>query len=268
MIPNLTIIAIIFCILVCFGTPVALIIGFRVKKQMPLLPILIGALSFFVTVMVIESAFHSVILGLFPQIRKSVLLYTLYGASAAGVFEESARLLCFILIKKYSTKPQTVLTGISYGIGHGSFEAVVLVGLSMVSNLILALQINLMGIDTLTSLMPGTAVSALEQVYTALRDTPSLIFFYSGIERIAAIGAQIALSVIMYHAVNTPKRKLLYPLAILLHMILDVPAALYQVNSGISIDLTEILTFVLAALIVGCAVLITQKSEIRNQKSE
>jgi uncharacterized membrane protein YhfC len=258
MIPNLTIIFIIFSILVCFGVPVGLIIGFRVKKQMPLLPLLIGALSFLLTVLFIESAFHSIMLGFFPQIRTNVLLYTLYGASAAGVFEESARLLCFVLIKKFSKKPQTVMTGISYGIGHGCFEAFAIVGLTMVNNLIISLQINILGIDALKALMPGADAATINQVYSALGETPSIMFFYSGFERLAAIGAQIALSVIVYHAVFSPKRKLLYPLAIILHMILDVPAALYQVNAGLSIDLTELLTLILAAVIVVIAILINK----------
>ena len=56
-----------------------------------------------------------------------IKLYALYGGLAAGLFEETGRLLAF----RFILKPHTArITALSYGIGHGGIEAFWVMGLS------------------------------------------------------------------------------------------------------------------------------------------
>jgi uncharacterized membrane protein YhfC len=75
------------------------------------------------------------------------------------------------------------------------------------------------------------------------------------LERLSAIMAHIGLSVLVFAAARKRGRFFLFPVAILLHAVLDVPAALYQ-QGLLTILPLEIITFVLGALllIIGIAV--------------
>lgn len=99
---------------------------------------LTGAGTFVLFALVLEPILHNLVLRspAGASIQGNVLLYGLYGGLAAGLFEETGRLLAFRLVLQ---KSPARITALSYGIGHGGIEALLLVGLTMVSNLILGL---------------------------------------------------------------------------------------------------------------------------------
>ena len=67
-------------------------------------------------------------------IRGNIWLYALYGGLMAGLFEETGRYLAFsFALKKYRAKNVNALM---YGAGHGGFEAIVIVGLTMINNIV------------------------------------------------------------------------------------------------------------------------------------
>jgi uncharacterized membrane protein YhfC len=81
--------------------------------------------------------------------------------------------------------------------------------------------------------------------------TPPWMFLMGGIERLIAVPAQLAFSVIMFYAVFGKRKIWLYPVAIVAHMITDIPAMLYQTGFITNIAIVESLTaFVAAAVIV------------------
>ena len=71
----------------------------------------------------------------------------------------------------------------------------------------------------------------------------------SPVERLAAITAQIGLSVIVWFAVTGKKKVYLYPVAILLHAVLDAVAVL-AAKSGMSLIIVEALIWLIAVGIV------------------
>ena len=140
--------------------------------------------------------------------------YVLYGTLAAGVFEETGRLVGFrFLLQRQNGRE----TAVMYGIGHGGIESMVIGGLRAVWNLAAALRHNA---RTLTGSALASAPAALA--------SPASAFLVVGVERIITICFHIALSVLVFQAAKRPGKRRLYPAAILLHAGMDVFAALYQ----------------------------------------
>lgn len=130
--------------LIAFLLPFAFIMVLRRWFQIQWIPILIGAVTFIIFAMVLEQISHFFVLGSemgeeIPLLRNSPWLYVLYGVLAAGVFEETGRLVAFLLMKRRYRKLDSA---ISYGIGHGGVEAVLLLGIGMVSAIIFSVLLN------------------------------------------------------------------------------------------------------------------------------
>ena len=225
---------------------------------------LIGAVGFVLFALVLEQALHFVVLR--PGADGSValmqrpFLYMLYGALAAGVFEETARFVGFHILKKKYTGLGTAL---KHGIGHGGIEAVFIGGASMVSAVVLAVMINSVGVEGLASM----GAPALEQAQAIAASQPGM-FFVSGLERMMALGLHISLSVIVYYAVYEEKKVWLYPLAILLHALADCPAALFQAGVLTNVWLVEGIVLVSMAGLVAIAALLHKKLEPKADSSE
>jgi len=227
---------------ISIGLPVALFIFIHKKYNAKFLPMIVGAAAFVIFALVLEQAVHLVVLGK-TTIRQNTPLFILYGIFMAGIFEETARFISFKFLKK---KYCCFETGLSYGVGHGGIEAVLLAGVAMINNIIFSVTINIGNIETMTFGLEGDALAnAINVVIT----TPSYMFLVSGIERMMAITVQIALSVIVFYSVY--KEKLwLFPLAIIFHAIVDISAMLMQTGIIKSIPLVEGLIFVCTVLLV------------------
>ncbi|MDR0531676.1 MAG: YhfC family intramembrane metalloprotease [Oscillospiraceae bacterium] len=232
--------------LIAFGLPVVLLIAARKKYNAPMVPALVGALVFVLFVLVLEQLLHSVVFNVFGLSAKaSPALYVVYAVFAAGIFEETGRFIAFKAMRK---KLNGMETGLAFGIGHGGAEAILLVGLTMIGNIVLSLAVNSGG---------SSVLGHSEQIAAALSglaDAAPVMFLLSGFERVFAIAIQISLSLIVWQSANRPRRIWLFPAAIALHALADIPAALAQVGAIGNMWLTEVLTAALAALVAAIAV--------------
>jgi uncharacterized membrane protein YhfC len=176
----------------------------------------------------------------------------------AGIFEETARFLVFIFILKVAVKKSDINTGLSYGVGHGGIEAILLAGLTAISNIIFSLTYN-------AGVLPITP-EVVEPINQLLTMQP-VIFLVSGLERMLAIAIQISLSVIVYLGVRY-RKYWLYPIAILLHALIDVPAAMTQ-RGALSIAACEgiiaVLTIILCFAAYQLYKNISKKEAIREE---
>ena len=195
--------------------------------------ILIGAATFIVFALVLESIMHQLILRgpLGAAIQGKTLYYALYGGLAAGIFEETGRFLSMkFLMKKEPTAP---LPGIAYGVGHGGVEMLVIFGLTMVSNLALALMINSGQAETLASQVPAEAAAQFQVQLEALQTTKAGAWLVGLWERFSALALHLGLSVLVWAAVRKGGKWLwLYPAAILLHALVDGSAVMLQKSVG------------------------------------
>jgi uncharacterized membrane protein YhfC len=165
----------------------------------------------------------------------------------AGIFEESARFIAFKILKK---KYEGIGTALSYGIGHGGIEAILLAGLGMISSIATSIIINTGNIESVTGSLQGEALAAASIQLQTLFVTPPYMFLVGGIERLFAIAVQLSLSVVVFYAVFGKNKTWLYPLAIVLHAIVDIPAVLFQIGGIKNIFVVEGIICVLAVGLV------------------
>jgi len=176
----------------------------------------------------------------YQNLAGNFLLTSLFLGITAGIFEEVGRFVGYkVLIKRkyYSYK-----NGIGFGIGHGGIEAILLVGLTYINNIVMSLFINSGKFDTVFG--GNLSQDALTLAKSQLIDTKAYMFLFGGLERIFAITIQIAFSLIILYAVKYKKYSYIL-LAILLHAIVDAPVA-YMSFKGINTILIEGYTFLCA----------------------
>jgi len=206
----------------------------------------VGAATFFLFAMVLEAVLHQVVLGssLGPVIQGNIWLYGLYGGLAAGLFEEVGRFLAFKLVLR---RRRDRIAALSCGIGHGGIEAFLLLGMTMVSNLIL-LHTAAQGGD----LAPEAAASV--QILSA---TPASAFLWAGFERVTAVAFHMANSVLVFAAAVRPGKLWLLPAAILTHFLLDFLAVIC--SAFLPIAGLELIVAAFAMAVVWLAVRIYKK---------
>ena len=202
-ISGLAIAGVICSIVLSMGVPIALFIAGRVKLKARISSFLIGAGTFLLFAMLLEQQLHVLVIqfcGLNAQSRP--WLYYVYAALAAAVFEETGRLIAMkFWMKKWLDFPNALM----YGIGHGGVEAILIGGLSGISNLVSMLMINSGAMQNTLAALPAESANQTVSQLSALWTTPAPLFFVSGIERISAIILHIGLSLLIYRAVKAGK---------------------------------------------------------------
>lgn len=73
--------------------PIVILVVARRRWRFSLWSAAVGALVFAVFALLLEGGTHSLVFAAVPSLRSNPVLYTLYGALAAGVFEELGRVV-------------------------------------------------------------------------------------------------------------------------------------------------------------------------------
>lgn len=242
--------------------PIGLIIFMGVKKRMNWKAMLSGAVLFIIFVMILERIMHWFVLGADPTksvIYRNPLVYALYGAFAAGVFEETARLLGFKFLIR-AGRNESRDTGISYGLGHGGVEALLIGGLSAISSIVVAVMLNTGALRGVTAAMKGQQLESFNASLATLAQTQSYVFLLSGIERVVALVLQVSLSLFVLKAV-TERKWFYYLLAILLHAAVDFVAVMFQRGYIQSMLLLEGIVLAMTVIIAVAAFKTYKKPE-------
>lgn len=225
MVGSSTIAAFIIAILICFLFPIAFAAFFKIKYKISLKAVFTGVAVFILFALILEQIMHFFVLK--KGLITNTILISVYGALAAGIFEEGGRLIAYSTLLKGKNEWKD---GIAYGIGHGGIETILIGGFSYLNNLIYSYLINNGMFDAVygTQLTQEqlSQLKAVKEVLVGLSWTTVMI----GIcERIFAFGLQIAFSLIVLCAVK--KHKYIFALAaVLLHALVDFPAALFQMG--------------------------------------
>ena len=246
MVSKLSIAIIIVNMILGVVIPIVLLLYFKKKYKAGTKSFLVGCAVMLLFAMVLEQLAHSVVLGS-PAgivIQENIWMYALYGSVMAGLFEETGRLLAmrYVLKKEHGNAHNALM----YGAGHGGFEMFVILSIGMINNLIYSVMINLGQTQTLLEPLDEATRGTLQTAFDALVQTPFWLFALSPVERLAAITAQIGLSVIVWYAAAGKKIKgNLFILAILLHAILDGVAVLAAKN-GMPLIVVEVFVWLIA----------------------
>ena len=216
------------------AVPVCLAVYLVRKHRARLSSILIGAGTFILFALVLESILHQLVLkgphG--SDILGNTLLYALYGGLAAGVFEETGRFLSMkFLMKKEPSKP---LPGIAYGVGHGGAEMLILFGITMINNIVISALINSGQADAIFAKVPEEAAGQLQAQLDQLQTLGAGTLLIGLWERFSALILHLGLSMLVWVAVRKGGKWLwLFPAAIVLHAIVDAGAVLLQKSTGL-----------------------------------
>ena len=215
------------------AVPVCLSVYLVRKHHARLSTILIGAGTFILFALVLESIMHQLVLkgphG--ASILDNTLRYAIYGGLAAGVFEVTGRFLSMkFLMKK---EPSAPLPGVAYGIGHGGVEMLIIFGITMINNLVISALINSGQTDVIFSKVPDEAVEQLRSQLDQLQTIGVGTLIIGIWERFSALVLHLGLSMMVWVTVRKGGKWLwLFPAAIALHAIVDAGAVLLQKSAG------------------------------------
>ena len=204
-----------------------------------------GAATFVLFALVMEQLLHTLVLRspLGGAVQNTIWLYGLYGGLAAGLFEETGRLVAFRFFLKKHTAPATAL---AYGAGHGGAEAVLVVGVTMVNDLIL-----------LSMLQSGAITDpAVLSAAQAVASAPAGMFLWAALERVAAVALHVCNSVLVFAAARQPGKGWLFCVAVLAHAALDFLAV--TLNASVGVAAAELATVAVTALVACLAAKVYQ----------
>ncbi len=233
MVKTSTIGFMLFSAIISLFFPIGLYIYLNKKYRISLKVAIIGATTFVIFALILEQSMHKVILG--RELITNKWLYAFYGAIAAGVFEEIGRFMSFKFILKENRRS---LDGVTFGIGHGGIEAILIGTVGNIQNIIFAIAINKGTFDSITSNLPK---ETMLEIKSLILDTPSYMFIMGGLERIMAVVLHMGFSMIVLRSIEYNEIKYLF-FAIAYHFLVDFAAALYQIGI-LNIWVTEILIF-------------------------
>lgn len=237
--------------------PTAAIVVFKLKnRDVKLKAAFVGMLTFFLFAMVLEQFLH---MAMIPVVGSSGVWFVVYSSLAAGVFEETGRLVAYKTLMK---RELTLKNAVYMGIGHGGFEAAAVLGFSMIVYLVMAVTAN--GYGGVEAFLEATKNNGSEVTRENTRTTLETLeqvgfanVFLSLYERIVAMTLHVCMSVWVYKAVT--ERMWLYPAAIAAHALLDVSAALYQLGAVTNIAIIYVIMTVYVAVVVFATIKITKK---------
>ncbi|ADU24126.1 YhfC family intramembrane metalloprotease [Ruminococcus albus] len=219
--------------------PVVIFLVMRKFVKFKIKPVIVGAAVWLLFAVVLKAIVLTPVIGADNSVSRAVngniWLFYMIAAAAAGIFEETGRLVAFKTVLKKNDDKQDALY---YGIGHGGFEAVYL-GFQIAFLGIMCLMINKGGIESVVKGADDTMIeSLLAQIdkYTSSDIGRALLMGY---ERIPAMIVHIMFSVMVFAAVR--ERKIgLYFLSVFIHFVIDFSFVLYYAKI-ISLGVTEIM---------------------------
>lgn len=216
----------------CIAIPVLGIYLLARRDRSVLRAFAVGATAFFASQIILRIPLMSLATALAPDTVGAFVTSLPVASFSAGLFEETARLIFMVLLLKGFHRRAD---GIAFGLGHGGIEAFMLVGLTMLNNIIFAVLINLGQWDLVAGIMPSEAA---KQIKTILVETPSTDYLAGGVERIWAIGLHISCSLIILMGVDRGKRFLAWLLAFLIHGCANL-GAIGAMQHGVNVWVVE-----------------------------
>lgn len=222
---NGTIITMCITLFISMVLPIILLVVYAWKnpKQGVVKAWFLGAAGFFTTQMVIRVpllSMLSMIPGFMTFVENNYLIYAIVLALTAGLFELAGRYIVAKVLSKNLTYKQSVAAGL----GHGGIEAMVLIGMTYISNLLYVAMINTGAINEVIAQTEAMGVDVSGEVYTlidTLINTPAHMYLLGGYERILTIIAHTAMSLIVCYFVWKKQDAKGLVICLVIHTLLD-----------------------------------------------
>lgn len=255
-----TVISILVTLFISLILPVLILIVYGVKnrKQGIVSAWFLGAAGFFVPQILIRLPILNVLSarpGFVAFTQSHMLLYVVGLAFTAGLFELAGR----FAVAKLMEKKLTWKRSLAAGLGHGGIEAILIVGMTYINNLVILAMIQSGTFETLISQTAamGVDVSQLQAAQTALLTTSPVMFLLAGLERILTMIAHAAMSMLVCWGVHVKKAGKGALACLLLHTLLDTTAgiSLLATDAGGNVLSQTGAYCIIYAVLLGAAVL-------------
>lgn len=274
MVSIATILSCLFTLIVCLALPVALLILFTLKyKQEKILPAwLLGSAGFFVTQMLIRLPILTVLQTqdwFLAFSQKTPFAYAFCLAFTAGLFELAGR----FVVAKLMAKDLTFRRSLAAGLGHCGIEAILLVGMTYINNLIYIVMINTGTFDSMIAEVAaaGNAVpqleatlAQLEMIRTQLVSYPPAMFLLGALERILAMICHAGMSMIVCYGVATKKILPCLLICLGIHTLIDLTAGISLLaNTVLTQSAVYVIIYLILAAVAALSLLIIRRLHSR-----
>lgn len=239
------------------------IIWSKIKHQKILVAV-VGALSFIISALILESIPRYVLFQMDSPICKSInnnmWVYGFIGALLAALFEETARYISFKYVLK---KSNSIQSSISYGLGHGGFEMMYILFIGGLQNLAYAISINSGQFQNLlnTSGLNSEQLNQMLQLPSAIASISFGTFLLALTERISALLFQISCSIIVFKSAKENKVGY-FAIALLFHFLLDFLITFYNKGLITNIVVFEGIILILSILLFSFTINFFYKHDI------
>lgn len=229
MISNLTTIACGISLFVAMGVPLIAIslLGIKNRRMGIWSSWILGALGFVVTQILIRvpiiTALQSQSFFLaFSQNQPFLYVFTF--AFTAGLFELAGR----FAVAKLMQKKLTYKRSLAAGMGHGGIEAIILIGMAYINNLVYIAMINNGTFDTMVAqaVAAGVDTSQLNMLKETLLTTSPAMFLLGGFERLLTMFCHAGMSMIVCWGIHTGKASKCALICLVIHTLLDLTAGI------------------------------------------
>ncbi|MBO4981565.1 MAG: YhfC family intramembrane metalloprotease [Lachnospiraceae bacterium] len=182
----------------------------------------LGAAGFFVFQIMIRTPILSALslsTAFMAFAKEQYVWYCLIMAFTAGLFEVAGRYIVARILKK----KQCFEKGVAAGLGHGGIEAMMIVGVTYINNLIYIIMINTGSYDLMVeqTRAMNVDVSSLVALKETFLTTGPGIFYLAGYERLLTMVFQLALSLLVCYFVWKGKDLLGVLICLTLHTTVD-----------------------------------------------
>ena len=255
--------------------PVIVLIVYALKNKRQGVPSawFIGAAGFFVTQIVIRVPMLST-LSLMPGFmafaENHYVVYSLMLGLTAALFEVVGRYAS----AKILSKNLTFTKGFAAGLGHGGIEAIILIGMTYVSNLLYVAMINTGAIEGVIAQTEALGVD-VTQVY-ALVDTlvngPAFVYLLAGYERILAMIGHVAMTLVVFYFMSKEETLKGIGICVLYHFVMDSMVGIIgglatpYLGSVISQNVSYAITYVFLTGMAVVAVMAIRKIKVAFQE--
>lgn len=229
----------------------------------------IGAAGFFVTQIVIRVPILST-LSLMPGFmafaENHYVVYSLMLGLTAALFEVVGRYAS----AKILSKNLTFTKGFAAGLGHGGIEAIILIGMTYVSNLLYVVMINsgaIEGVIAQTEAM-GVDVTPVYALVDTLVNGPAYLYLLAGYERILAMIGHVAMTLVVFYFMSKEETLKGIGICVLYHFVMDSMVGIIgglatpYLGSVISQNVSYVITYVFLTAMAAVAVWAIRKTKV------
>lgn len=211
-----------------FLLPMGLVVVLLIKRKVTWLPLLMGAGTFFVSQIVLRLPLLSILATMpwWQAFSTHLVPFVLVVALSAGLFEESARLGGALLLKERTSYRDII----SFGLGHGLCEVIMIVGMTHINNLIFSMAIT--DPNAFGGVMALLPAETLETIAVQLAPANPLDVFAGILERVGAVLFHIFAAFLIYRGVIRHQKARYFTLAVIAHTAINFAVVMLARATG------------------------------------